>query len=117
LPEEVAQRVDAVRDVVEKEHPHATAPQQPGERGFQRAPDRKAQPEGRCQAPQGPDHEGAVDEPHHRVRDEIGSVAIPCAAMRMDEEPPDVRVGQSTQCPRPTAAVVDVWAVGIALLV
>jgi hypothetical protein len=113
--EEVAQRVDAVGDVVDDEHPHSAAPQQAGQRRIERAADQAAEHEREGQANKDPQHEGAVDPADQRVAQQVRRVALLVAAVRVDEQPADVRVQQSLERPLEPHAVIHVGAVWVAL--
>ena len=116
-PEEVAQRVDREGHVVQDEQPHGAAPQQAGQRGGERPADQPAQAERGAEAADGPVEEGAIDEAHDRIGDQVRRVALAGAALGVQEEPAHVRVGQAAQRAAPAHAVIDVRAVRIAGLV
>jgi len=103
--------------VVQDEHAHGAAPQHPGEAVAQRAAERPAEEEGSGEAARHAQHEAAVDRAHDRVGDEVGRIAAAPAAVRVQEEPADVRVRQAPERALEAGAVVDVRAVRIALSV
>ena len=115
--EEVAQRVDAVGHVVHHEQAHTAAPEQPGERSGERAADRIAEGERGGQPAERPDEEGAVHEAHDRIVQQVGRVAVPGAALGVDEQPADVGVHEPVSAPLQPPLVADVRAVRVALLV
>src|SRR4051794_32471587 len=115
--EEMAERVDGVRDVVQKQHPYQPAPQDARGDGEPRAGDEPAEDPGDDEARDRPYEEPAVDPRHDRVRDQIRRVARAPAAVGVDEEPPDVRVREAAQRAAQAVAVVDVGAVRVALAV
>src|ERR1700728_1558344 len=116
-PEEVAQRIDRVGDVVQHEHPHGTAPQQSCQPGCPGSANRVAEPEGRDEPTDRPYEEGLVDEGHDRVGDQIGRVSFAVTAGGVDEQPADVCVGQTAQGTAQTCAVIHVRAVGVTVTV
>src|SRR3954469_20523668 len=113
-PERVADRVDAVGDVVQGEHPDPAAPQQAGQRGLEAAADEPPEPEGEREPADRPDEERAVDERDHRVAQQVGRVAGARAALVMAKQPADVGVQQAAQRTAQADAVVDVRAVRVA---
>ncbi len=115
--EEVAERVDAVGHVVDDEQAHAAAPQQAGERRGERPADQVAERERERQAAERPDEEVAIDPADHRILHEVRRIALPGAALGVDEEPAQVRVHETMQRALPAALVSDVRAVRVTLLV
>src|SRR5207244_1287647 len=72
LAEEVAERVDAERRVVEEEDARRAAPEHPGQPAVDRAAaERDAEPERKRDAGDDPHDESAVDEADHRVVDQV----------------------------------------------
>ena len=112
--EEVAERVDRVGRVMEHEHADRAAPQHPGEAVAQRAAERVAEQERGDQAADDAPQEAAVDRAHDRIGDQVGRVARPAAAVRVQEQPADVRVREPAQRALHARAVVDVRAVRVA---
>ena len=113
--EHVAERVDAVGDVVEDEHPHRAAPEHSGQPAEDLAADPPAEEEGDEEAGHRPEEEAAVDEAAHRVALEVGGEAVLAAALGVVEEPAHVGVVEALQRAAPAAAVSVVGAVGVAL--
>jgi hypothetical protein len=103
--------------VVQHQHPHGAAPQQAGETLGDRAADRPPEQEGRRQAGQDPPHEGAVDEAHDGVGEQVRRVARLQPALRMDEQPADVRVPEAAQRALQAVPVVHVRGVRVTRLV
>ena len=117
VAEDVAERVDAVGEVVEDEDADQAAPEQAGEAGEEGAADHPAEREGEQQADDRPVDEGAVDPADDRVLEQVGREALLVAALGVDEEPAHVGVEEAAQGAAPAVAVVDVGAVRVALLV
>ena len=114
--EEVAQRVDRERHVVQDEDAHRTAPQQTGEPARDGLRERHAEAEGQRQTERGPQQEGAIDEVHDGIADQVGGVALLAGEVRA-EQPSEMSVGQAAQRAAPAAGVTDVRAVRVAVLV
>src|SRR6185503_19002854 len=74
--EEVADRVDRPRDVVQEEDAHEAAPEQRGERPGQTPGDEPSGGERDRQAEADEAEERAVDEPHAGVLVEVARVAL-----------------------------------------
>ena len=74
-------------------------------------------PKGMARPSEHPQHEGAVDEAHDRVGEQVLRVALLLGELVAEEDPADVRVEEAAQRPAPAAAVADVGAVRIARLV
>ena len=117
VAEDVAERVDAVGEVVEDEDADEAAPEQAGEAAKSGAADHPAEEEGKQQAADRPVDEGAVDPADDRVLEQVGREALLVAALGVDEEPAHVGVEEAAQGAAPAVAVVDVGAVRVALLV
>jgi hypothetical protein len=115
--EDVAEGVDAVGEVVEHEDPHQAAPEQPGSGGEPGAADQVAEDARQRQAEHRPEDEGAIDEADHRVLEEVRGVALLGAAVGVDEEPAHVGVEEAAQRPFQAAAVADVGAVRVSLVI
>ncbi len=75
-PEEVTERVDGVRHVVQDEHAHRATPQQAGERGVDRAADQPAEPKRNARPARTPEQERPVDIGDERVLHQIRRVAL-----------------------------------------
>jgi hypothetical protein len=116
-PEHVAERVDAVGDVMDEEDSHRPTPEKPGEAGPHGAPDRDPEPERHRQAEQRPYREGAIDEANHRVAEKVGSEAALAAPVGVDEQPANMGMDEPPQSAAPTGTVPHVGAVRVALLV
>jgi hypothetical protein len=84
-PEEVAERVDAVCDVVQHEDADRSAPEQAREPGDHAVADRDAETECCCQPPDCPDQERAVHCPHDRVGEQVGRVSVAGGALGVVE--------------------------------
>ena len=69
------------------------------------------------QAAERPDEEVAIDPADHRILHEVRRIALPGAALGVDEEPAQVRVHETLQRALPAALVSDVRAVRVTLLV
>jgi hypothetical protein len=93
--EEVAERIDAVGDVVHAEDPHRAAPEHAGEPGDHRAADRDPKPEGGGEAAGRPDQEGAVDEADEPVAHQVRRVTRLRAALGVYEDPAEVRMREA----------------------
>jgi hypothetical protein len=115
--EEMAQRVDAVRHVMEHEHAHRAAPQEAGQTGIDRAADGDPEAEWRREAGEHPQHERAVDEAHDRILEQVRCVAGALAALGVDEQPAEMGMREAGERALEAAAVPDVGAVRIAILV
>ena len=115
-PEEVADRVDRPRDVVQGEDAHRTAPQRGGQRAGQRAVDQVAEPERHQQADEDPQAERAVDDAHAAVLVEVARVARVLGGAGDLEQPAHVRVPEAGDRALDAAAVA-VRRVRVALLV
>ena len=100
--------------MVQQEHAHEAAPQDPGEPGDDRAADRDAEHERRGEPDDDPQQERAVDEADRRVVDQVAGVAVLLAALRVQEQPAEVGVREAAQRAAPAVAVVDVRRVRIA---
>ena len=112
IAEDMAERVDAVGEVMEDEDPDQAAPEQGGESGDEGAADHPTEREGEQQADDRPEKEGPIDPVDRRVGDQIGGEALPAAALGVDEEPAEVGVEKSAQGAAEAVAMVDVGAVG-----
>jgi len=115
--EEVTQRVDAVRDVVHEQQPHPAAPQQPGQAPTTLPLMATPRPKDAASPPIAQITKVRFDGGDDGVGDQVGRVARLVAALGVDEQPAHVRVREATQRAAPAAAVVDVRAVGVAVLV
>ncbi len=111
VAEDVAERVDAVGEVVQDEDADQAAPEQAGDRGEQGAADQPAEREGDEEAEDRPVDEGAVDPVDRRILDQVRREALLVAALGVDEEPAHVGVEEAAQGAGPAVAVVDVGAV------
>jgi hypothetical protein len=80
-----------------------------------RIADREPEAERHREPEADPPQRGAVDEADRPVGDEVGRVAALVRALRVQEQPADVRVGEAAQRAAQAVAVVDVRAVRIAL--
>ena len=113
--EEVTQRVDAERRVMQQEDPGGAAPEERRQPADHRSGQRHAQPERERQSHDHPNHERAIDEPDHRVRQQILGVAVLVRDLHVGEHPADVRMHEPPEGAAPAGAVADVWAVRIAV--
>src|SRR6476659_4919407 len=85
VAEDVAERVDAVGEVVQDEDADETAPEQAGEGREEGAADYPAQREGEEEAEDRPVDEGAVDPADRRVLEQVRREAFLVAALGVDE--------------------------------
>ena len=114
--EEVAQRVDRERHVVEHQNPHRASPQQTEQCAVKRSAERIAKPKRDRQAEQNPEHEAAVDGANDGVGEQVGRVAL-LIGKAVAEDPAQMGVPEAAQRRAPALAVADVRAVRVALLV
>ncbi len=113
-PEDVADRVDRPRHVVDEEDPHEAGPQQrPQRRGQREAVQDEARDERDQQAQADERQVVAADPAHHLVLAEIGGVLAKLGRALRLGEPAAVRVPEAPQA----GTLADVWAVRVALLV
>ena len=110
---EVADRVDAPRDVVHEEEAHGAAPEQAHQRGVGGAADRPAEAVGNRQGGEQPDREEAADHAHAAVLEQVGRVLAGLGAAVVHEHPAEVGVVEAAEA----RAVADVRRMRIALLV
>jgi hypothetical protein len=103
--------------VVNDEHAHRAAPQQAGQPRDQGAAEGHPESERDRQPQRGPQEEGRVDKPDHRVLEQVRGEAALRASLGVDEQPSEVRVDQPAEPAAPPFAVSDVGAVRIALVV
>src|ERR1700710_2904807 len=115
VAEDVAERVDAVGEVVEDEDADEPAPERAGGGGEEGAADDPAEEEGEQQAANRPPDEGGVDAADDRVLEQVRGEALLVAALGVDEEPAHVGVVEALEGAAPAVAVVDVGAVRVAL--
>jgi hypothetical protein len=102
-------------DVMQDEHPHAPAPQQPVSRR-QVPVEREAEAE-REASPRRPEREGAADEAQVAVGEQVLRVAGRVGHVLAAEHPADVRVARARAAARATRSLIDVRAVRVARLV
>ena len=103
---------------MDDEHADQPAPQQAGEAAAsdcRRA--RRPSRNGTSEPERPPTRRTCGDPADHRVVDEVARVALLQRALGVDEQPADVRVEQAAQRAAHAAAVTDVRAVRVALLV
>ena len=93
--------------------PHSSA----GQATDERAGEGDAETEREREPEQHPQHERAIDEAHDRVGEQVLGVALLVGHRLAAEDPADVRVEQAAERATPAAAVVDVRAVRIAVLI
>ena len=117
--EEVTQRVDRERGVVQEQDAHRAAPQQTREPADDRPGERNPEAEWEGHPEHHPQEKGSIDETRGRIGQQILGVALRArsTAARATERPAEMRVVQAAQRSTPAIAVSDVRAVGIALLV
>jgi hypothetical protein len=88
--EDVADRVDAERDVMQDEEPHRAAPQQPRQPGADGPADRHAEPERHRETGERSQHERAVDEADRGVGEEVRRVPRPGSTLVVAKQPAHV---------------------------
>ena len=115
--EEVADRVDRERHVVQQEDPHQAAPEQADQAAAEAAGGGVADRERDRQPQSHPAREQAADPAHQRVRHQVARVTLGLGPAGGREQPAHVGVPQAGQRPAQAPAGAHVRAVRVALLV
>src|ERR1700712_1215266 len=99
--------------MVKKQYSHCAPPQQSREASDQRAGQRKPERERHSQTREHPQQEGAVDETHDGVRQQVLRVALLAGHLLASEDPPHVCMEEAAKRAAPAAAVIDMRAVRV----